>query len=100
MTIKLDPEGKETSTLINLLGEVAGKTILEVGCGSGRLTWRYASSGMTVIGIDPDSYSIEEARAQCSAHLRECVHFYPTTILDYLPPSGTRFDRVILSWSL
>ena len=40
MAIRLDPEGTEKTLLFNMAGGFAGKRVLEVGCGAGRLTWR------------------------------------------------------------
>ena len=41
MTIRTDPEGNETATLFDLV-DLDGAEVLEIGCGDGRLTWRYA----------------------------------------------------------
>ena len=37
----IDPEGAELAALGKLV-DFAGLHVLEVGCGDGRLTWRYA----------------------------------------------------------
>ena len=37
----LDPEGVETRVLHDLV-DFRGKDVLEIGCGDGRMTWRYA----------------------------------------------------------
>jgi cyclopropane fatty-acyl-phospholipid synthase-like methyltransferase len=41
MTVRIDPEGNETDALFALV-ELEGQEVLEIGCGDGRLTWRYA----------------------------------------------------------
>lgn len=45
------------------LSDVRGKTVLDVGCGVGRLSARLASTAKSVWGIDPSRRSIELARA-------------------------------------
>ena len=100
MAIKLDPEGTEKRLLHSMVGSFAAKRVLEVGCGSGRLTWRYAEQAQSVIGIDPNPDSIAEARANTPSPLQNSVAFYPFGVLDYTPPQGTQFEVAILSWSL
>ena len=42
--------------------QLNGKTLLEVGCGDGRLTTLLANKVEAITGIDPDDNSIEAAR--------------------------------------
>jgi 2-polyprenyl-3-methyl-5-hydroxy-6-metoxy-1,4-benzoquinol methylase len=49
MPIRIDPDNNETPDNFN------GQRVLEIGCGSGRLTWRYADQAAHVVGIDSDS---------------------------------------------
>jgi 2-polyprenyl-3-methyl-5-hydroxy-6-metoxy-1,4-benzoquinol methylase len=55
MTIRSDPEGFETAALTELVPDFAGRRVLEVGCGDGRLTRRYADRAASVLAIDPDA---------------------------------------------
>ena len=73
-----------------------GKRVLEVGCGDGRLTRRYAAEAAAVTAIDPDANAIGEARVALS-DLR--VSLYATGFDQYIAPPGS-YDVVILSWSL
>jgi len=41
IAIRIDPEGNETDARLDLV-EVEGREVLEIGCGDGRLTRRYA----------------------------------------------------------
>ena len=50
MTIRSDPENSEIRALFDLV-DFCGKHVLEIGCGDGRLTWRYAEAAAHVTGI-------------------------------------------------
>ena len=62
MDITFDPERNEIDALLEFVGDLAGKRVLEIGAGTGRLTWRYASRAGKVVAIDPNPKRI--ARAQ------------------------------------
>jgi ubiquinone/menaquinone biosynthesis C-methylase UbiE len=90
-----DPEGFERKTL-HKLADFAGKTVLEIGCGEGRLTWKYAASAKQVIGFDPDHASVRVARADCT---HPHVHFANASAR-WIPFPRETFDIAILAWSL
>ena len=98
MTVQKDPEGTERKAL-NRFAEFAGKSILEIGCGEGRLTWQYAVPGSSVVGIDPDLDSLRIARLDCPLGLHDSVRFTSASALN-LPFPHEKFDIAILSWSL
>jgi ubiquinone/menaquinone biosynthesis C-methylase UbiE len=98
MTLLRDPEGNETRYLHDFVS-LSGKRVLEIGCGEGRLTWRYAHSAGQVVGIDPDPIRLIQAQRECSAELRSSVHFARTNALD-LPFPPETFEVAILAWSL
>lgn len=50
-----------------LLAPVAGESVLDVGCGTGYFTRRFAQSGRSVSGVDIDPQMIEFARAHAAA---------------------------------
>jgi len=54
MTILLDPEHNESKVLFSLPIPWTGASVLEIGSGDGRLTWRYADKVARVIGLEPD----------------------------------------------
>lgn len=54
--------------IINQLGEVGGKAVMDAGAGVGTLQWHLASHGARVISVDRDS------RAHLPARLRQRFH--------------------------
>ncbi|MDA1035878.1 MAG: class I SAM-dependent methyltransferase [Chloroflexi bacterium] len=93
-----DPGQIETQVIRNLI-DFAGKDVLEVGCGEGRMTWRFADIARSVLAIDPDEDSIAIAREQTPRMLRNRVAFMAAGITD-VALSENAFDIAILSWSI
>ncbi len=98
MTIQKDPEGTE-SLYLHELADITGRRVLEIGCGDGRLTWRYARSAARVTGLDPDPVALQNAILGCPADLKPVVSFARASSL-HLPFPCETFDRAILAWSL
>ena len=99
MAIIKDLAGNEISTL-NAMVDFKDISVLEIGCGEGRLTWKYAEKAAQVTAIDPDVEAIEKARANLPEKLRERVHFYASTIEDYAKScSRCKFDIAIFACS-
>lgn len=98
MGYQLDPEGNETRT-IHALVDFRAMDVLEVGCGDGRLTWRYAPLTRSVLGLDPNAARIEQATAATPEALKDVVRFRAADITDVDLPERA-FDVAILSWSL
>ena len=98
MTVRIDPEGSETQAL-HALADFTGQRVLEIGCGDGRLTWRYAEHAARVIAIDPDADDIATAIEECPDHLRDRIEFRVSHIEEFEPPEEL-FDIALLSWSL
>jgi 2-polyprenyl-3-methyl-5-hydroxy-6-metoxy-1,4-benzoquinol methylase len=99
MPVRSDPEDTETRALFDFTGDFSGRRVLEIGCGDGRLTWRYAERTAHVVGIDPDADEIAIAREDTPPHLRDRVEFRATRIEDF-EPDVPPFDIAILSWAL
>ena len=93
-----DPEGAEGAALAALV-DFAGKRVLEVGCGDGRMTWLYAGSAAEVLGLDDDEEAIEEARSAVPDDLKDRVEFRVASA-EALGVPRQRFDIAFLSWSL
>jgi ubiquinone/menaquinone biosynthesis C-methylase UbiE len=98
MGYDIDPEGNETRVLHELI-DFHQRDILEVGCGDGRLTWRYAGRTRSVLALDPNAERVEQAIASTPAALKTVVTFQVADIAQASLPQEA-FDVVILSWSL
>ena len=98
MVLKLDPEEVETR-VIHTLVDFHDKDVLEVGCGEGRMTWRFADKALSVLAIDPDDEKIAKARESVPAGLEDRVSFRVADVIDD-DLGDASFDLAVLSWSL
>lgn len=93
MAIRSDAAGNERSYLLDMLGGESGRT-LEVGCGDGRLTRKYADRVERVYGVDLPS-TLPQAG---STQLPDSVHLAAASGV-HLPFPACRFDHVIFALS-
>lgn len=98
MAVRLDPEDHELTTLLALTGDLASSTVLEIGCGDGRLTRRIAPRAAHVTAIDPDAARVAAAQAALPPEWAGRVGWHSVGVEGFRP--NTPFDRIILSWSL
>jgi 16S rRNA A1518/A1519 N6-dimethyltransferase RsmA/KsgA/DIM1 with predicted DNA glycosylase/AP lyase activity len=96
MAIELDPEGRELTALLELLPNLHCAHVVEVGCGDGRLTRRYADHAASVLAFDPDEAAIVAFR---SNRLPDRVEVRNDAI-DRINISRSSADVVLLSWAL
>jgi len=100
MTVRVDPESNETRALF-ALASPAGQRVLEIGCGDGRLTRRYAGNAAHVTAIDPWEEGVVRARQTLPAELQGRVEFRHSAFLDFAAATeSSTFDIGILPWSL
>lgn len=79
----------EFRLLVSLLRPRSGETLLDVGCGTGHFTRRFArEAGVHVTGVDPDPNWLAYARAQ--AQEGEC---FVVGRAERLPFADRSFDR-------
>ena len=97
MTPVRDVDNAEAHVLRSC-GDFDGASVLEVGCGDGRLTWLYAARAGSVLGIDPDEEEIAAARSATPPELAERVRFEFGTAEDLSKTAA--FEVAFLSWSL
>ena len=98
MAVRLDPEEVE-SRVIHELIDFGGRDVLEIGCGDGRLTWRYAHEAASVLAIDPKESEVAAARESTPDSLKSIVSFQVADITSIELPESA-YDLVITSWSL
>lgn len=98
MTLVRDPEGRETHHL-HEVAQLARARVLEIGCGDGRLTWRYAATAGRVVALDTNAAPLALAIANCPDSLRSTVTFIQSGAQTLPFPAGS-FDTVILAWAL
>ena len=93
-----DPENFERKKLLDF-ADFSDSRVLEIGCGEGRLTWKYALASRLTFGLDPDLSALRVARADCPPNLRPRVHLARASAYNIPFPKET-FDIALLAWSL
>ena len=89
-----DPERHEIDALLALLP--SQPDVVEIGCGDGRLTLRYADRARSVIAIDPDEARIaafRKAGPPPNVDVRAVA-------IDRADVENAAADVVLLSWAL
>jgi 2-polyprenyl-3-methyl-5-hydroxy-6-metoxy-1,4-benzoquinol methylase len=100
VAIRIDPDNNETPAILHMVS-FSGQRVLEIGCGNGRVTWRYADKAAHVTGIDPDAKQIALASEQMPSQLQGRVEFHSIAFEDFASASeASAFDIVILARSL
>jgi ubiquinone/menaquinone biosynthesis C-methylase UbiE len=98
MPLQKDPEGFERK-IIHKYVDFTDKRVLEVGCGEGRLTWKYAASTRQVAGIDLERNDLRVACIDRPSDLENKVLFTQASARN-IPFDHEKFDIAILAWSL
>lgn len=93
-----DPENFERKKLLDF-ADFTDSRVLEIGCGEGRLTWKYAPASHLTFGLDPDFDALRAARADRPLDLHGRVHLARASAY-HLPLPSEKFDIAILAWSL
>lgn len=98
MAHTVDVDGTEEELLARQAA-FDGARVLEIGCGDGRATKRYARRARSVLAIDPKAQSIAEAIASLPADLAAVVQF-EVGDARHVPRRPASFDVVFFSHSL
>jgi len=93
MAIEEDPEGHEIAALGGIVS-FASCRVLEIGCGDGRLTERYAHEAGSVVAVDPDADAVAELTAALPHVDARAIGFEQLI----LPPASV--DIVLFAWAL
>lgn len=54
--------GREFDLMMQMLAPLPSATLLDIGCGTGHFSRRFAAAGLRVAGLDPDPAMLEYAR--------------------------------------
>jgi SAM-dependent methyltransferase len=87
-------EALEQRRILELLGSIDGKRVLDLGSGDGLLTATLATRGALVVGIDIDRSMLRAAVARTDPGQREPARFVEGR-LDQLPFQDAMFDVVV-----
>jgi ubiquinone/menaquinone biosynthesis C-methylase UbiE len=83
----------ERNLILELLGDVRGRRVLDVGCGDGELAVHLAQRGARVTGVDASADMIRAAQVRASA---AAVHAdFIVGAVEALPLRADGFDRVV-----
>jgi ubiquinone/menaquinone biosynthesis C-methylase UbiE len=83
----------ERPAMLALAGDVAGRRILDAGCGAGPLSAALRDRGAAVTGIDASAAMLELARRR----LGDAAHLCLADLADPLPFPDDAFDDVVAS---
>jgi ubiquinone/menaquinone biosynthesis C-methylase UbiE len=98
MPTRRDPENVETRHL-HAAADLSNAHVLEIGCGDGRLTWRYAPKASRIAAFDLNPERLQIALRECPPALRSKITLFQGSSLD-LPFGHRQFDWAVLAWSL
>jgi malonyl-CoA O-methyltransferase len=87
----------EENITLDIIGDVRGQRVLDVGCGTGRYCESLAKRGASVVGIDPSSKMLEYAKKKITPDCRFELHL--GRIEDTRFP-GNHFNVVLFALTL
>ena len=94
VAIDEDPQDREGAALAACHVSFARRRVLEIGCGSGRLTRTYVDVAASVIAIDPDADAIAELTSAMPDVDARPIGIDALTLPDH------SVDIVLFAWSL
>lgn len=98
MSLVKDPERTETK-ILHKYADFKDKRVLEIGCGDGRLTWKYVREAKGVTAMDLEMQDLRLACADRPSDLSDNVAFLCADSI-HLPFQKEKFDLAVLAWSL
>ncbi len=94
----IDPDGVELATIRDLV-DLSGLSIVEIGCGDGRMTFECAREAASILAFDPDEETIRQAMEATPRDLARRIRFQVADAAQIELPKG-KFDLALFSWSL
>lgn len=85
-------QGLEQPLVWDAAGDVAGLTLLDLGCGTGRHALRFAAAGAVVTAVDFSAGMLDEARRKPHA---DRVSFQQRDLQEPLPFAAAAFDLAV-----
>jgi ubiquinone biosynthesis O-methyltransferase len=85
-------ERLEGQLILELLGDVSGRKVLDVGCGDGDFALELARRGAVVTGVDASAAMIDAAKRRASQHNAEIT--FQVATAEQLPFPAEQFDVV------
>lgn len=92
-TLGRTTDALEKNLILDLIGDVAGKTVLDVGCGDGALAVELWKRGAKVTGVDATPSMIEAARKRAARQSADIAFEVATAQSLPFPPDA--FDAVV-----
>lgn len=92
------PPGMELG-LMERVARLAGRDVIEIGCGDGRLTFQYAPRARRVTALDANEAEIARARVHAKRVGAGKVRFLARAAHDGDLPGGP-YDVALFTWSL
>lgn len=69
-----DGDRTDLELYVRIVDELAARTVLDVGCGTGSLACMLAARGVQVVGVDPAAASLDVARQKPGAEAVRWIH--------------------------
>src|SRR3974377_259401 len=85
-------ERLEGRLILELVGDVSGCRVLDVGCGDGRLALELSRRGAIVTGIDASAPMIDAAKRRAQQHNANVT--FQVAVAEHLPFPAEQFDIV------
>jgi SAM-dependent methyltransferase len=82
----------DLAAYLDIVKEVGGRSVLDLGCGTGTFAVLLAARGIEVIGVDPAAGSLAVAQAKSGAHRVQWIHGDARSV-----PTHVRVDVVTMT---